>query len=51
MKTPIEMYDEGWCKDCDYCFKRCQQMNKCKGFQTEEEEDADGTQETIQFLP
>lgn len=48
MKTPKEMYDEGWCKDCSYCFGKCIIKNKCKGYEYEEVED--DAQETIQFL-
>lgn len=41
-KTPIEMYNEGWCKDCDYCFCKCMQNNKCKGYHlTDESEETD----------
>ena len=38
MRTPEEMYNEGWCKNCDYDFCKCKQNGKCKGqelFETE----------------
>ena len=49
MKTPKEMYDEGWCKDCNYCFRYCVFKNKCKGYEYDEEVE-DGAEETVQFL-
>ena len=40
MKSPEEMYDEGWCKDCNYCYAKCFMKGKCKGYSEEEDEDA-----------
>ena len=30
-KTPKDMYDEGWCKDCSADYSECVKLNKCKG--------------------
>lgn len=52
MKTPDEMYNEGWCKDCDYCFAKCKMNNKCKGYQITEEVETDaGEEDIVQLLP
>lgn len=38
MKTPEIMYEEGWCKDCNYSYLKCMKKGICKGYIAEEEE-------------
>ena len=47
MKTPDEMYEEGWCKDCNYCFAKCKIKNKCKGYDYDKEEEDAETEDTV----